>query len=66
MRKADYALLAQLLKIELNHSERNAKSQSMPPGYFEGYATSLHCIARDFAEGANVNKTEFLKACGIG
>ena len=65
MRKQDYALLAQLIKIELNHAKRNAKSPSMPPGHFEGYATSLHCVARDFAKKASVDETKFLKACGI-
>ena len=65
MRKADYTLLAQLIKIELTHAKRNDKTPSMPRGYFDGYATALHCVARDFADNACVNKTEFLKACGI-
>ena len=65
MRKADYALLAQTIKTELEHASRNEKNNSLGTGYFEGYAYALHCVARDFADGASVNKPEFLKACGL-
>ena len=65
MRKADYALLAQIIKTENEHTTRNVKNDTLGAGYFAGYAYALHQVARDFAEGASVNKTEFLKACGI-
>lgn len=65
MRKADYALLAQLIKVELQHAARYAQSTGLGAGYFEGYATALDCVARDFAAGASVDKSAFLKACGI-
>ena len=65
MRKADYALLAQTIKTEIIFAARNEKNVTLGSGYFQGYTYALHQIARDFAEGASVDKVAFLKACGI-
>lgn len=51
MRKADYALLAQLIKVLV-----------AVPGEPARQVTEL---ARVFASHASVDKAEFLKACGI-
>lgn len=65
MRKADYAMLADLVRVELQHAARNEKNVTLGSGYFQGYTYALHQMAHDFAEGASVDKVAFLKACGL-
>lgn len=58
MRKADYALLAAIIAREIKSAEQNATS-----GIFR--LETIARIAENFAVLANVNKSEFLKACGL-
>lgn len=51
MRKADYTLLASIIKIEIEKG-----------GIFAQTAAN---IARNFAQRAHVDKLAFLNACGI-
>jgi len=69
MRKADYALLAQLISKARADAEQN--ENCFTPGtpnaeYWRGRRGLAGHIAFDFSEGASVNTAEFLKACGIG
>lgn len=57
MRKADYTLLAQSIKKQIEAAERETERAAMQ------YA--IKSVARDFAARASVNRAEFLKACGI-
>lgn len=50
MRKADYSLLARIIADSIK---------------LHGTSSPAANIAYLFAQSANVNKTEFLKACGI-
>jgi len=56
MRKADYALLAHLLREKIYH----AKLFKM-----EDMVLQFEAIAYQFATLASVDRAKFLKACGI-
>lgn len=62
MRKADYTLLASLIwqarKVAAGPTTRDFQERIALDEQTER-------IARKFADYASVNKTEFLKACGI-
>lgn len=57
MRKQDYTLLAALIAAEIK------TYQDLSSG--APRLDTLTRLARQFADRASVNKTEFLKACGI-
>lgn len=68
MRKADYTALATIIREtrETAIANREAwKSDHPNAEYWRGVENKARDIARRFAESASVNKTEFLKACGI-
>lgn len=67
MRKADYAALADIIRTEhdkamseIHHAEDSEMRRL-------GTARKFMCvrIARAFTDRASVDRTEFLKACGI-
>ena len=61
MRKADYTLLAHVIlrdRAAIKSFELNENLREMALEHSES-------IARQFAKKASVDKTEFLKACGI-
>lgn len=64
MRKQDYAVLAETIK---KHGVTSAETPHNydTPEQAKGATIAAERIARTFARFANVNKTEFLKACGI-
>lgn len=57
MRKADYTLLAQLIRATIYDRVSGAPNDLV--------AGSAKLIALTFAARASVDKVEFLKACGI-
>jgi hypothetical protein len=55
MRKADYALLAKIIRtMRLFHKNNNPSK-----------CAALQSLAREFAERASVDKAAFFKACGL-
>lgn len=62
MRKADYALLAQNIK---DHREAMHHASHYTDETREIVKDKLRSVAERFAREASVNKTEFLKACGL-
>lgn len=62
MRKADYATLARIIK-----DARDIAEKSFPKNPDIERAKYVQCavIAELFADRASVDRTEFLKACGI-
>lgn len=60
MRKADYTLLATILK---KYHTDALLSQSNNVEASRWIAATCDCIAVDFMNGASVNKVEFLKSC---
>ena len=70
MRKADYALLAQLLREKREEMEKAIKysRHGVDPNQHLVASHVSQCafdIAYDFARFASVNRAEFFKACGI-
>lgn len=68
MRKADYELLADILKKRLATAQDNRAqfgTTTKESEYWRGAITSTTAIAERFAQSAHVDKTAFLKACGI-
>lgn len=61
MRKADYALLAQLIKKYREHYD----SSPITGPRCETTIVALESLAHEFASSASVDKQAFLKACGI-
>lgn len=59
MRKADYQTLARIIAGHL--SVLRPLQDGKDPA-----SNHLRALAHEFADTASVNKTEFLKACGIG
>ena len=59
MRKADYNLLANILKSELEDLINFPRQNS------EARIGQCSFIAYTFASKANVNRDEFLKQCGV-
>lgn len=57
MRKADYLILASLIRGFLDNDSPAAKN--------EHARAAVTMIAMCFASRAHVNKSEFLRACGI-
>ena len=64
MKKQDYAILAETIK---KHGMTSAETpyNYETAGQAKGATIAAERIARTFARFANVNKTAFLKACGI-
>lgn len=62
MRKADYSALAAIIKEARAIAEVDAKRA---PDIALAKFTQCAVIAELFAARASVNRTEFLKACGI-
>lgn len=56
MRKADYALLAAILRVQIAEAVRRNQPQTV---------VALEAVARRFAERASVDPIPFLTACGI-
>lgn len=70
MRKADYAALADVIKrqrVNAYQSAANARSRGNgeTESFCEGKAAALELVADCFSREASVNRTEFLRACGI-
>lgn len=61
MRKADYSLLARIIKER--HAAAQRLSQSNPT--YSARVEEQESIAREFAAQASVDRAAFLKACGI-
>jgi hypothetical protein len=70
MRKVDYKILAQIIRaqrnaqIDIRTGRVKATSPSMQIAHSKTLG-ALDSVAFQFADGASVNKAEFLKACGI-
>lgn len=62
MRKADYAALAQIIK---NHRDSTHHASHYSNETREIVKDKLVSVAESFARVASVDKSEFLKACGI-
>lgn len=64
MRKADYAALAEIIRAEVDGSKAMYRNDAMQ---FEAHAryNTAKRIALAFVPRASVNRTEFLRACGI-
>lgn len=68
MRKADYAALAAIILEARTTAKQNENAWPPDSGnslYWQGAENKARDIAHRFADRASVNKTEFLKACGI-
>lgn len=63
MRKIDYVILADILRMEI--SEARAAANSGLRITEQTMENVLVNVARKFAEGAAVDKVNFLKACGL-
>ena len=67
MRKIDYVILADILRMEI--SEARAVANSTTDSGLRITAQTMENVlvnvARKFAEGAAVDKVNFLKACGL-
>lgn len=61
MRKQDYVSLAKVIRMQMEIGQE-MKDNPIYAGAIENTAS---IIARQFADLASVNRTEFLKACGI-
>jgi hypothetical protein len=68
MRKADYSYLAFLINHQLTRA-RQIRADKAGNQHDDtcalGAIAELKNLAVEFANGASVDKTEFLKACGI-
>ena len=62
MRKIDYQILADIIGA-CHKAGKDARQYD--PVRFDGYLTAIDAIAHQFATRASVNRSEFLKACGI-
>lgn len=70
MRKADYYALADIIKRQrrcayLAAANARSREQSEQASFNEGKASALELLADCFAREASVNRSEFLKVCGI-
>lgn len=65
MRKADYAALAATINKRLNDARGLSVLNPEEKKYYAGAINALENTAATFAKFASVDKTEFLKACGI-
>ena len=70
MRKADYAILSDILRrhrASAYQSAANARSRDNleSAAFAEGKASALELAADCFAREASVNRVAFLKSCGI-
>ena len=63
MRKIDYQILADIIRAQL--SVNNWDNASVNPECAKYADKVLFSVATNFANRANVNREEFLKACGI-
>ena len=64
MRKADYTLLAEIIRAEIDGAKAMHKIGVLQ---FESHAryNTAKRIALEFTPRASVNRAEFLKACGL-
>lgn len=65
MRKADYAALAAIIRRRLDDAHGLSVLNPEQKRYYDGAINALTNTAATFARVANVDKDEFLKACGI-
>lgn len=71
MRKADYAILADIIKRQRASAYQSAANARARTGagesaeFHEGRASTLELVACCFSREASVNREAFLKACGI-
>lgn len=66
MRKADYTLLAEILRKKREDAKRAKNGMSDRQDFAAMcMGQTARDIAEDFARCASVNRTMFLKACGI-
>lgn len=68
MRKQDYAILAVAIKRQISDAQtvvRNPQSSLPDSDHASGQLAAARTIAREFAECASVDKSAFLRACGI-
>lgn len=61
MRKADYAALAAIIKEWRAHYHASPTN----PHHCTPAVEAIESLAREFADRASVDKSAFLKACGI-
>ena len=64
MRKADYTLLAAIIRAEIDGAKAMHKTESMQFEAHVRYNTAKR-VALEFIPRSSVNRAEFLKACGI-
>lgn len=71
MRKQDYLTIAKMLREQLRTARDNIETSKQGPGNSSQWArgdeleTRTILFAREFAECASVDKSAFLRACGI-
>lgn len=65
MRKADYAVLAEALKKHGIERTEGHGYHYPTKEHAEGARQCAEAVAHTFARFASVNKSEFLRACGI-
>ena len=68
MRKADYQTLAQHIREGIAFAQVQSEAKDASPEnhpYYRGRIDALKTLSKFFAESASVDKTAFLKACGI-
>lgn len=65
MRKADYAILAEAIKKHGIERTKGHGYHYTTAAHAEGARQCAEAIAGTFARFAHVDRTEFLKACGI-
>ena len=63
MRKIDYQILAEIIHAQL--SVNNWDTASVAPDCAKYADKVLFSVARNFADRAHVNRSEFLRACGL-
>ena len=63
MKKQDYQILADIIRAQL--SVNNWGTASVAPECAKYADKVLFSVARSFANRAHVNKSEFLRTCGL-
>ena len=62
MRKIDYQILAEIIAA-CHKAGKDARPND--PARFDGYLCAVDAIAHQFASRAHVNRSDFLRACGL-
>lgn len=65
MRKADYSALAEIIKRQRLAARNMSSSNTGTQEFCEGKTAALEMLADCFARESSVDRSEFLKACGI-